>query len=94
MKVAYNTIHGLIVQEVETAPEFEHIVVDSEVLESLDGKIYPILSNGQIVEGANPEQIVEAQNPIINPISRMRFWLNVWRLLRLTEENIIDQPPP
>lgn len=91
MKIAYNTIYGLIVQEFENAPEFEHIVVNAEVLERINGKIHPLLSNGQIVEGATPEQIAEAQIQITNPISRMRFWLNVWRLLRLTEDNIIDQ---
>jgi hypothetical protein len=39
---------------------------------------------------ATPEQIAEAQNPMTTPISRMRFWLNVWRILRLTEKQIVS----
>jgi hypothetical protein len=53
--------------------------------------VAPMLVGGELKETATPEQIAEAQNPITSPISRMRFWLNVWRLLRLTEDNILDQ---
>lgn len=53
--------------------------------------VAPMLVGGELKETATPEQIAEAKNPVTSPISRMRFWLNVWRLLRLTEDNIIEQ---
>jgi len=49
-----------------------------------------MLVGGQLKEMATPEQIAEAQNPMTTPISRMRFWLNVWRILRLTEKQIVS----
>ena len=53
--------------------------------------VAPMVVGGKLTETATPEQIADAQIQITNPISRMRFWLNVWRLLRLTEDNILDQ---
>jgi hypothetical protein len=97
MKVAYNTIHGLIVQQVETAPDFEHIVVNSEVLESLNGKIHPILSNGQIVEDATPEQIAEAQKePVPTEVAlwQLRFVLEQTGLEQAVSDAIDQLPEP
>jgi hypothetical protein len=77
------------------APEPESdeigILQTPETLAQLTACLVPKLYDGQIVESATPEQIAEAQNPMTTPISRMRFWLNVWRVLRLTEDNIVDQ---
>jgi hypothetical protein len=58
MKIAYNFNNRLIVQEVSELPTFEHIVIDN-----IDLSVFfnPILLNGQIVEGATPEEIAQIQ---------------------------------
>ena len=61
-----------------------------EAVEFMTTAVVPMLVGGQLKEMATPEQIAEAQNPMTTPISRMRFWLNVWRILRLTEKQIVS----
>ena len=46
------------------------------------------LSNGQIVEGATPDQIDEIISPL--EISGIRFWLGVLRVVGLTKRFISD----
>jgi hypothetical protein len=85
----YIGVRGLAPKEEET--DIVGLPATQENIGKINEYIFPKLSDGQIVEAATPEQIAEAQIQITNPISRMRFWLNVWRVLRLTEDNIIDQ---
>jgi hypothetical protein len=76
------------------APETDNeigIEATPEAVAFMTSAVAPMVLGGQLKETATPEQIAEAQIQITNPISRMRFWLNVWRLLRLTEDNILDQ---
>jgi hypothetical protein len=74
-------------------PESDEIGVEAtpEAVAFMTTAVAPMLVGGELKETATPEQIVEAQNPMTTPISRMRFWLNVWRVLRLTQDNIVDQ---
>jgi len=75
MKVAYNTTTGLVVQEFETAPQFEHVEVTPEIQAEIDSMIKPKLENGQIVEGASEvdiqQKVVDYRKMIYDDYERL-----------------------
>jgi hypothetical protein len=75
-----------------SAPTDNEIGIEAtpEAVAFMTTAVAPMLVGGELKETATPEQIAEAQNPMTTPISRMRFWLNVWRLLRLKQKQVIE----
>lgn len=68
------------------------IEATQENIDKMINFVKPILSNGEIVESATPEQIEQAQTERCKPVlSRMVFFRNVWRVLQLTEEDILAE---
>lgn len=78
------------------APEPESdeigILQTPETLAQLTACLVPKLSNGQIVEGATPEQI-EAHNKSKVPasVSSLRFWRAVFEILGITKDFVKSQ---
>ena len=75
------------------APEAESdeigVLQTPETLAQITECLVPVLVQGQIIEGATPEQI-EAHNRSKVPasVSTMVFWLAVFELLGITEEYV------
>lgn len=90
MEYVYNTPTNVIAQEFKTQPDFECWPLTPEIEAGIVGKIRPQIIDGAVVETATTEEIAEYKNnSATTPISRMQFWINVWRILGLTEENIV-----
>lgn len=54
--------------------------------------IEPYYIDGQFIEKATPEEIAKAETERCKPtLSRMVFFRNVWRVLQLTEEDILAE---
>lgn len=78
MKIAYNTINGLVVQELALVPEFEHLLVTEEIQVQINGMVNPKIIDGVVVETASPEEILQANAPIVPsevPLWKLRFIL-------------------
>ncbi|MCZ8144860.1 hypothetical protein [Flavobacterium sp.] len=68
------------------------ILETSETLAQLSACLVPKLSDGQIIEGATPEQI-EAYNKAKVPasVSSLRFWRAVFEILGITKDFVKSQ---
>lgn len=61
-------------------------------VEKMTNYVSPKLVANEIIETATPEQIAQAETERCKPVlSRMIFFRNVWRELRLTEEDILAE---
>lgn len=90
MKIVYNTIFGIVVQEMETAPEFEHIVLTNEVQSQINGMVRPILLDGEIVETATDEETeLYYQNSCPQEVSSARFWYEVYNLWGIQKSHVL-----
>lgn len=76
MKIAYNTIDGLVIQEMNEVPTYEHIVVTNQIQSEIDSKVKPALVDGQIVETATAEEIYNLKyNQIIKGLVECCIYL-------------------
>lgn len=74
MKIVYNTILGLVIQEVENTPEFDHIVLNEDLELIINSFIKPVLENGEIIEGVSKEEIEEFNKELVpSTISMMKL---------------------
>jgi len=63
-----------------------------ENIDKMTNFVKPMLSKGEIVESATAEEIEQAEAEQCKPVlSRMVFFRNVWRVLQLTEDDILAE---
>lgn len=68
------------------------IEATEENISKMTNFVKPILSNGEITESATTEEIEQAETERCKPVlSRMIFFRNVWRVLQLTEDDILAE---
>ena len=96
MKIAYNSIDGLVVQEMETTPEYEHIVITDEIQKSINSMFKPTLSDGIIIESATEQEIADFnKSQVSQTASKMRFFLALldMNITRSMVYDVINQIP-
>lgn len=68
------------------------IEATEENISKMTNFVKPILSNGEITESATSNEIAQAETERCKPVlSRMIFFRNVWRVLQLTEDDILAE---
>lgn len=79
-----------------TEPALEENLIAIEAtddnIDKMTNFVKPTLSKSEIVESATPEQIAQAEAERCKPVlTRMVFFRNVWRVLQLTEDDILAE---
>ena len=75
-----------------TEPDLIGIEATEENIAKMTNFVKPILSKGEIIESATTEEILQSETERCKPtLSRMVFFRNVWRVLQLTEEDILAE---
>ena len=75
-----------------TEQDLVGIEATPENIDKMTNFVKPMLSNGEIIETATAEEIAQAESERCKPVlSRMVFFRNVWRVLLLTEDDILAE---
>ncbi len=71
MKIGYNYNNNLVIQEINSIPNFEFVEITPEIEIQIREMIKPILQNGLIIEGATEQEInIKNENNIIIEIKQ------------------------
>lgn len=90
MKTVIQTSTGKVLraQMHDIVGEDEMLIDDLLTVPMID----PYFIDGQFIEMATPEQIAQAEAERCKPVlSKMIFFRNVWRVLQLTEDDILAE---
>ena len=75
-----------------TEADLVGIEATPENIEKMTNFVKPTILNGEITESATPEEIAQAETERCKPVlSKMIFFRNVWRVLQLTEDDILAE---